>query len=165
MGNRRTGEALSPVPLTSPQAQGAFAEDDAMPTCPECGAGVRPEQDWCSLCLHVLRAPEPPPAPVVPVAPVSAAAPAAAVTQTSADSVAADTAPLTPLSPPALPADIEARADALLAQLAMDTRKGRLVVPSFLDSKAKIAVAVIVGTSVLSSVVLVILTVLGAVLR
>jgi rubredoxin len=151
MGNRRTGEALSPVPLTSAQAQGAFAEDDAMLTCPECGAGVRPEQDWCSLCLHVLRAPEPPPAPVVPAAPISAAAP--------------DAVDAAPLAQPAVPADIEARADALLAQLAVDTRKDRLVVPSFLDSKAKVVVAIIVGTSVVSAAVLVILTVLGAVLR
>jgi hypothetical protein len=158
MDNRRTGDPSSPVPLSSAQARSAFAEDDAMLTCPECGAGVRPEQDWCSLCLHVLRSPEPPPAPVVPVAPVSAAAPAATV----AASLAAGTEPL---SPPALPADIEARADALLAQLAVDTRKERLVVPSFLDSKAKVAVAIIVGTTVVSSVVLVILTVLGAALR
>src|SRR3954452_2463868 len=115
MGNRRAGEPLSPVPLSSAQARSAFAEDDAMVTCPECGAGVRPDQEWCTLCLHVLRAPEPPPAPAAPVVP--AAAPIAS-------------------APPA--ADIEATADAMLAQLAVATRTDRLAVPSFLDSKAKI---------------------------
>jgi hypothetical protein len=136
-----------------------------MPTCPECGAGVRPEQDWCSLCLHVLRAPEPPPAPVVPVAPISAAAPVTAAAQQAALDPGAEAASAAPLAKRELSPEIEAQADALLAQLAVDTRKERLVVPSFLDSKAKVAVAIIVATSVVSSAVLVILAVLGAVLR
>jgi hypothetical protein len=160
MGNRRVSEPLSAVPLSSAQARGAFAEDDAMLTCPECGAGVRPDQEWCTLCLHVLRVPEPPAAlaaPVAPVAPVVAAAvlPASATAAPGEGSV-----PKAPLSP-----DVEATADAMLAQLAVATHQERLVVPSFLDTKAKVAVSIGVGMCVLSAAVLLILTVLGAVLR
>lgn len=39
--------------------------DQALRTasCPSCGAGLRPDAQWCSLCYHDLR---PAPAPVVP---------------------------------------------------------------------------------------------------
>ena len=66
-------------------------------TCPSCGAGVRPDAPWCSLCYHDLRpapptvvAPEPTPAygghdpltaplldVLLPAAPVTAPAPEA----------------------------------------------------------------------------------------
>jgi len=41
--------------------------------CPSCGARVRAEQDWCSLChASVLPTPEPEPEPVVRAVPVAA---------------------------------------------------------------------------------------------
>src|SRR5438067_4190522 len=33
--------------------------------CPSCGAALRPDAQWCSLCYHDLR-PAPPVAPVTP---------------------------------------------------------------------------------------------------
>jgi hypothetical protein len=149
-GSRRTSQPLAAAPLSAAQAQNAFAEDDAMLTCPECGAGVRPDQKWCTLCLHVLSAPEPPPVPVVPE---------------PTDAVVAAPALVFPAEPTPLPAELEATADALLAQLAVESRKERLAVPTFLDSKAKVALAVTVGMSVFSAVVLVGLSLVGAVLR
>ncbi|MDP9221149.1 MAG: hypothetical protein M3P23_11530 [Actinomycetota bacterium] len=151
-GSRRNTEPLSPA-----AQQRLFSDDDAARTCPECGAAVRPEQEWCTLCLHVLRVPEPPkPAPVVPVV-----APGASLEAHPAD--------------PAVPADLaaaaadkaraEAAATALLEQLAIDTRKDRLVLPSYLDTKPKVAVACAVAMSGLTAFVLVGMSILGAILR
>src|SRR3954471_11343958 len=98
-----------------------FAEDDAASTCPKCGAAIRPGQEWCTLCLHVLRAAEPPPAPVS----VPAAVPAAvAETGETVETEAATQARI----------DVEAAAEALLSQLAIDTRRDSFTVPPFLDS-------------------------------
>lgn len=165
-GSRRTSQSLAAAPLSAAQAQNAFAEDDAMLTCPECGAGVRPDQEWCTLCLNVLRAPEPPPAPVIPEPMVAVAVePGVPAGPATPGEPAAAPALVFPAAPAPLPAELEATANALLAQLAVETRKERLAVPTFLDSKAKVAVAVTVGMGVFSSVVLVGLSVMGAVLR
>jgi hypothetical protein len=59
----------------------------------------------------------------------------------------------------------EAAAEALLAQLAIDSRNSGLVLPSYLDTKPKIAVAVAVGMSGLIAVALVGMTILGAILH
>ena len=151
-GSRRDGEPLSPA-----LQQRLFADDDAARTCPECGAGVRPDQEWCTLCLHVLRAPEPPPpAPVVPAGPAGA-------------SLEADPAgPADPVELAAAAADkarAEAAATALLEQLAIDSRKDRLVLPSYLDTKPKVAVACAVAMSGLTGIVLVGMSILGAILH
>ena len=62
------------------------------------------------------------------------------------------------------PEQVEAAAEALLAQLAVDTRKDSLVLPPFLATKARIAVAACVATVVLIGVGLAGLTILGALL-
>jgi hypothetical protein len=149
-----TGSRRNTEPLSAAAQQRLFADDDAARTCPECGAGVRPEQEWCTLCLHVLRAPEPPeplvPAPVVPVV---AAAPADPADPADLAAAAADRA------------RAEAAATALLEQLAIDSRKDRLVLPSYLDTKPKVAVACAVAMSGLTGFVLVGMSILGAILH
>ena len=50
-GADRRGLRGAPSPRTTPRS-----------TCPECGALVRADQQWCTLCLHVLHEPEPEPA-------------------------------------------------------------------------------------------------------
>jgi hypothetical protein len=78
--------------------------------CPACGAAVRPESPWCTLCYADLRPkpePEPEPAPVDPVpapepAPVH---PVPAASQPAIPAQAADplTAPLAALDGPTWP--------------------------------------------------------------
>ena len=126
-----------------------FAEDDARLTCPKCGAGVRPDQEWCSLCLHVLRPPTPEPVPAVIAAGADAGGEGAEVAA----------------APRVAPEQVEAAATALLAQLAAETSRQRPTVPSYLDSNLKVGVAVTVAIAAFCTVVLVGLTVLGAVLR
>jgi hypothetical protein len=149
-GSRRVGDAHSGTP-DADTARRMFAEDDAASTCPKCGAAIRPGQEWCTLCLHVLRAAEPPPAPVS----VPAAVPAAvAETGETAETQAATQARI----------DVEAAAEALLSQLAIDTRRDSFTVPPFLDSKARIAVFVTVAMTVLSGACLAAMGVLGRIL-
>lgn len=157
-GSRRVGDPHSGMP-DAETARSMFAEDDAASTCPKCSAAVRPGQEWCTLCLHVLRAPEPPPAPVTlpPVVPAVAASLAAAestaVTETG-EAVETDATTKSRI-------DVEAAAEALLSQLAIDTRRDSFKVPPFLDSKARIAVAVTVAMTGLSGACLAAMGVLG----
>jgi hypothetical protein len=149
-GSRRAAPAL-----TDAETQRAFAEDDAALSCPECGSLVRPDQQWCTLCLHVLHAPapepEPEPEPVLPPAtPVVATTPAPAEAAQPAASASA------------LPPEVEAAAQALLEQLAYETRQQGLKLPSYLQSKGQKAVAVAVAMTVLSGGVLLLMTILGA---
>jgi hypothetical protein len=133
-GSRRAAPAL-----TDAETQRAFAEDDAALNCPECGSLVRADQQWCTLCLHVLHAPEPEPEPELAPRPGAAAAQAAA-----------------------LPPEVEAAAQAMLEQLAIESRREGLQLPSYLQSKSQKAVAVTVAMTVLSAAVLLLMTVLGA---
>jgi hypothetical protein len=152
-----TGSRRDREPLSAAEQRRLFADDDAARTCPECGAGVRPDQEWCTLCLHVLRAPEPP-APTAVLPAVAAGA-----------SLAADPAdPIDPIELAAAAVDkarAEAAATALLEQLAIDSRKDRLVLPSYLDTKPKVAVACAVAMSGLTGFVLVGMSILGAILH
>lgn len=118
--------------------------------CPKCGAAVRPAQDWCTLCLHVLRSPEPPRVVAVPV-PVSVA------------SGHDETGPSHSLVDPDGDTgfDVEAAADALLGQLAVDTRRNSFSVPPFLNSKGRIAVFVTVAMAALCLASLATMGVLG----
>jgi hypothetical protein len=134
------GSRRSAAP-SSGAAQRASAEDDAALTCPKCGAAVREAQAWCSLCLHVLHTPQP----------------AAPAPQPAAGVVAV------PGSTGEAAVDVEAAADALLAQLAVETRRDGLQVPAVLNSRARIAVFVTVAMSVLCGACLVAMGVLGAV--
>jgi hypothetical protein len=124
------------------QAQRAFAEDDAVPTCPKCGAAVRLTQDWCSLCLHVLRTPEP-----------AAPAPQPAAVGEEPDGSTASEAEHR--------IDVEAAAEALLSQLAAETKRDGLHIPSFLSSKARIGVFVAAAMSALCGGLLLAMSVLG----
>lgn len=153
-GSRRAAPALTDV-----EAQRAFAEDDATLNCPECGSLVRADQPWCTLCLHVLHAPEPDPEPEpepepVVARPLGAAAPAAAEVAQPATQAATQAA--------TLPPEVEAAAQAMLEQLAIETRREGLQLPSYLQSKSQKAVAVTVAMTVLSGAVLLLMTVLGA---
>ncbi len=65
----------------------------------------------------------------------------------------------------ALTPEVAAAADALLAQLAIDTRKQGLQVPELLASKGRVAVAVAIAMVLLVGVTLGVMTVLGALLR
>ena len=162
MGSRRAIEPMSPA-----QAASAFAEDDLAPTCPECGAGIRPGQEWCSLCMHVLREPEPEPValpqPALTPAVQAPAADAPAVDPQAADLQAAVGAAAEGPTPE-VRAQVEAAADALLEQLAVESSHDRLNVPDYLNSKARIAVFVTVAMSVLSGLGLAALAVLGWIL-
>jgi rubredoxin len=152
-----TGSRRDREPLSAASQQRLFADDDAARTCPECGAGVRPDQEWCTLCLHVLRAPEPP--PLASVVPAGAA---------GASLEAEPAGPADPVELAAAAADrarAEAAATALLEQLAIDSRKDRLVLPSYLDTKPKVAVACAVAMSGLTGIVLVGMSILGAILH
>jgi hypothetical protein len=150
-GSRRAAPAL-----TDAETQRAFAEDDAALSCPECGSLVRADQQWCTLCLHVLHAPEPEPEPVPE--PVLAPRPLAAPTPAAAEA-AQPAAPASGLSP-----EVEAAAQALLEQLAIETRREGLNLPSYLQSQGQKAVAVVVAMTVLSAAVLLLMTILGAAL-
>lgn len=145
-GSRRAAPAL-----TDAETQRAFAEDDAALSCPECGSLVRPDQQWCTLCLHVLHAPTPEPEPVL-----APATPLVATTPASADAAQ----PAAQAS--GLPPEVEAAAQALLEQLAYETRQQGLKLPSYLQSKGQKAVAVAVAMTVLSGGVLLLMTILGA---
>ena len=152
MGSRRAIEPMSPA-----QAASAFAEDDLAPTCPECGAGIRPGQEWCSLCMHVLREPEPEPV-ALPQPALTPAVQAPAADPQAAVGAAAEG------PTPEVRAQVEAAADALLEQLAVESSHDRLNVPDYLNSKARIAVFVTVAMSVLSGLGLAALAVLGWIL-
>jgi hypothetical protein len=161
IGSRRASEPLAAMPQAV-RADNPFVEDDAMPTCPKCGAGVRPGQEWCTLCLRVLRAPEPPAVP--------ADRPARASTASVDDWTAGPGSELggvaqVATAPPVPREQVEAAAEALLAQLAVESRGQRLTVPSFLDSNLKIAVAVTAAIATFCFVVVVGLSIVGAVLR
>lgn len=152
------GDPYSAMP-DAETARSMFAEDDAASTCPKCSAAIRPGQEWCTLCLHVLRAPAPPPAPVslppaVPTASVSPTAALSAVDTETGEAVETDAATESRI-------DVEAAADALLSQLAIDTRRDSFKIPPFLDSKARIAVFVTVAMTVLSGACLATMGVLG----
>jgi hypothetical protein len=96
------------------------------------------------------------------------------VVQVVAAGASLEAAPAHPADP-ADPADLaaavadraraEAAATALLEQLAIDSRKDRLVLPSYLDTKPKVAVACAVAMSGLTGFVLVGLSILGAILH
>ncbi len=60
---------------------------------------------------------------------------------------------------------MEAAAEALLEQLALQTRNEGLRLPSYLQSKGQKALAVAVAMTVLSGAVLLVMTVLGALLH
>jgi hypothetical protein len=136
----------------APALTDAVAEpDDAALSCPECGALVRADQEWCTLCLHVLHQPKPAPVPE----PEPAQSPAASVPQPTAAPAPQPTA--TGLSP-----EVEAAADALIAQLAAETHRESLKVPPFLRSKAQRTVAIVVAGSVLTTLVVAALDLLGA---
>ena len=129
---------------------------DSPATCPQCGAATRPAQDWCTLCLHVLRAPEP--------APVAAAAAVEPGETTHIDHPGAlePTRAGAPRAGAADPDfDVEAAASALLSQLAIDTKGDSFAVPALLNSKARIAVFVTVAMVVLCGVSLATMAVLG----
>jgi hypothetical protein len=162
-GSRRAAPAL-----TDAETQRAFAEDDAALSCPECGSLVRADHQWCTLCLHVLHAPEPEPVPEpqpepepVPVLgprPDAVAAPAAAeAAQPAAPASAPGSGPAS-----ALPPEVEAAAQALLEQLAYETRQEGLKLPPYLQSTGQKAVAVAVAMTVMSAAVLLLMTILGA---
>jgi hypothetical protein len=61
--------------------------------------------------------------------------------------------------------EVETAAEVLLEQLARETRNEGLHLPSYLQSKGQKAVAVVVAMSVLSGLVLLLMTVLGAFLH
>jgi hypothetical protein len=160
-GSRRAIEPMSPALAAS-----VFAEDDAALTCPECGAGVRVGQEWCTLCMHVLRKPEPEPEPVIaPSAPQTVvAAPAQSSESSRHSDAAADVASVAPSdgSSEEVRAHVEAAAQALLAQLAVESSRDRVSVPEYLNSKARIAVFVAVVMVVLCALGLGTLGVLGS---
>jgi rubredoxin len=153
-GSRRAIEPMSPALAAS-----AFAEDDAAATCPECGAGIRPGQEWCSLCMHVLRPPEPEPAPAPAPLPVLMSQSTVATEPASFD-VTSEVAPEG--SSAEVRAQVDAAADALLAQLAVESSHNRLNVPEFLNSKSRIAVFVAVAMTVLCALGIATLAVLGS---
>jgi hypothetical protein len=166
MGNRRVAAPA----LTAEETQRVFAEDDAAQTCPSCGSVVRPQQEWCTLCLHVLRAPEPEPQPEPAPAPepVRAAIPVPDLGPTQEPQAAAERAAGADPDPkpaPSLPPEVEAAATALLEQLAIDTRNEGFTLPSYLQTKGQKAIAVGIAMSVLSSAVLLLMTVFGAFLH
>lgn len=154
IGSRRS------VASSSAAAERAFAEDDAALTCPKCGAAVRETQQWCSLCLHVLHVPEPAaPAPQPAPAPQADAADGATVAESGewdehrgSDLPAAETR-----------IAVDAAAEALLAQLAVDTQRDGLQIPAFLNSKPRIAVFAVVAMSALCGASLLAMAILGAV--
>jgi hypothetical protein len=167
-GSRRAVEPLSPA-----AAANAFAEDDAASVCPECGAGVRPGQEWCTLCLHVLREPEPRPEPVTvhrlvtpELTPPLTPAPEVLLGEPGADvngepDGEADPGTVGPSSEAR--ARAEAAAEALLAQLKVESRHDRLNVPEYLNSKSRIAAFVPVAMVVLCGLGIATLTVLGSI--
>jgi hypothetical protein len=140
-GSRRVAPT-APSPDHSTDVANLFAEDDDALTCPQCGAAVRPGQEWCTLCLHVLRTPEPEPV---------------------SQPVAAEAAE--PAAPPEPAAEVEAVASAMLEALAIESRKEGFGLPSFLQSKAQRWLAIAVGMAVFSVVAVVALAVLGALTR
>jgi hypothetical protein len=172
-GSRRVGPSPSPALPVTP-----FVEDDAAMSCPECGATVRPGQEWCTLCLHVLRAPEaepepePEPLPVPEPASLPASVPVlepervplpAQAAPAAAEALPVDAPAPAPAAPELAP-EVEAAAAALLEQLAVESqREGGL--PSFLSTKTRVAMSVMVVMSGLSVVVMLALTVLGALTR
>jgi hypothetical protein len=79
--------------------------------CPSCGATVRPNDSWCTLCFADLRPPPPPP----PAPPVVAAAPVAGRAAGVAPGLDPFTAPLDLLPP--LPPPPPAPVDPLTAPL------------------------------------------------
>jgi hypothetical protein len=169
-----TGSRRDREPLSAAEQRRLFADDDAARTCPECGAGVRPDQEWCTLCLHVLRAPEPEPEPLpvpepalLPV-PLPALEPERVPLPAQAAPAAAEALPAdAPAPAPAVPKlapEVEAAATALLEQLAAESqREGGL--PAFLSTKTRVAMSVMVVMSGLSVVVMLVLTVIGALTR
>ena len=96
------------------------APSGAVGRCPSCGARVVPEQDWCSLCLKPLRAPDPAPHP----GPVSdPGTSAAGEPDLSADDPYAAMQPPDALAPHGtLPPGV---AEAMLAELAATTAADR----------------------------------------
>ena len=150
-----TGSRRAIEPTSAAQAQRMFAEDDTALTCPKCRAAVREGQEWCTLCLHVLRAPEPTVAVSVPSAasPVPSVAASPAASLDTSDTVSD---PHQPRDEPdsrdlASDVDVEAAAEVMLAQLAIDTDREGFSVPPFLNSKARITAfvaAAMVGLSV-----------------
>lgn len=135
--------------------------------CPSCGARVRAEQDWCSLChASVLPVPQPVPVPLpVPVPPSAsapvrdpAAAPAVRVSEDSDGQLALDF-DTTPEAPPR-PAVDEAEVSRMLGALARTSSAA----PRGLGTRqARIAVAVGGGLG-LTALLLAGMTALGSVL-
>jgi hypothetical protein len=166
-----TGSRRATEPMSAASAAHAFAEDDAALVCPECGAGVRPGQEWCTLCLHVLRKPEPHLAPgpaaepAAEPAPERAAEPAREPAAEPAREPAAEAAPVSSGPSDEARARAEAAAEALLAQLSVETRHQRLNVPEYLNSKARITMFVPMAMAALCGLGIAVLAVLGAIFR
>jgi hypothetical protein len=157
-GSRRAAPAAGAL-----EERPAGAEPDAALTCPQCGSFVRADQQWCTLCLHVLHAPEPEPEPQPE--PEVAEQVAEPVTVADAATGTATAGAATGPTPSGLTPEAEAAAQALLEQLAVETRRDSFQVPSFLRSPGQKAVAVAVVMSVLSTLVIVTMDIAGAILH
>jgi hypothetical protein len=136
-----TGSRRAIEPTSAAQARRMFAEDDTALTCPKCRAAVREGQEWCTLCLHVLHAPQPMAGTPETVPEVDQPG------EPDSRGVASDV-------------DVEAAAEVMLAQLAIDSDRAGFSVPPFLNSKARItafAAAAMVGLSVAGLVTMAVL--------
>lgn len=123
--------------------------------CPSCGARVRVEQDWCSLC-HASLLPAPAPVATAAPAPVRREVPPARVVEDEDGQLALDFEQPRPEAPPVDEVEVER----MLGALARADVRG----PRGLQSRqAKIAVAVGGGLG-LTALLLGGMTALGAVL-
>jgi hypothetical protein len=145
--------------------------------CPQCSAHVRPDAAWCTLCYADLRAaPEPPPEPSTPdAAPGGETGPVlAADTQPAAErdelgrgkharsaTSYADARKAGTRDDEAAAADLEARAEQMLAMLAAENGSPLGPWADRLDSTTSRVVAGLVGLVVLATAGLLVMTVLG----
>ena len=148
--------------------------------CPQCSAHIIPGAEWCTLCFADLRPPPPvveaPSTPAAPTAPAVVAgepvndpAPGPETTpagggkharrETTYDDAATPTA-LPPVDPAAA-AEIEARADEMLAMLAAESRSGLHPLSGRLATKQARVVASLAGGIGLVVLGVLVMTVLG----
>ncbi len=137
--------------------------------CSQCGALARPDADWCSLCLHPLRAPvveaplDPLTAPLDQLVGEPVAVPVAEPPPVADHWASETTDPPGPVAPAPGPPDPDT-VEVMLAMLAAETRNGDPVAPlagRLSDKGTRVAVT-IAGIAVMTVVSLAVLLVVGA---
>lgn len=140
--------------------------------CPRCGAHVRQDADWCTLCYADLRPapPEPEPEPTAAVPPhdpltdpLPAPRPGGRHARLAEDAADADAGPVdgTPAGEDAL-AGVDV--DAMLASLKAQSASGLSPIVGRLDSKGSKALVIGGGIAVVAVVLFVVMAVAGALL-